>query len=196
MAIETVDDLSVELLCSANSCSFFQEENCVEPRELADGDNTTITAADCTWTIKVLANASFEAKRNALALLTMVGNTTDREYFTSVEQETLKFGSLSKTVDQTYSPPFESWTVQMFSAFDYFEPCMIYHDSTDTVCGAFTLSFEDKVFTITNNNEVAFVVIIAAAIISTIVFAVLWKLAMYNFDAGSELHAWFGTHVD
>ena len=196
MALAPADDLSANVSCSALLCRFYQEAACDAPRLLSYGETTSIAVSQCQWTAMVVTNASFEAKRTALALLNTVQNETTREYFATVEQETLKFVSLSKTVDATYSPPAESWSVQVFSTYDYYAPCAAYHTSEQQTCGAFQFSFDNKVYTITVNREVGFVVVLSAGMLSSIVFYILIKLALYNFDAGSELHRWFGEHRD
>lgn len=196
MALNPSADLSVEMSCSAVSCYFFQEKQCDDARALTNGQNTTIAAADCQWTVKIITNSSFESKRTAIGLLTQVDNETSREYFAAVEQETLKFVSLSKTVDETYIPPFETWAAQVFSTYDYFRDCAAYHDNAQQTCGAFQLSFDNKVYTITVNNQVGFIIVLSTGMISSVVFWVLWKLITYNLDAGSELHLWLGAHQD
>jgi len=190
MAIDKVDELSVDMACSAVSCYFYQEKECDDARALTDGQNTTIAASDCRWTVKIVTNASFESKRTAIGLLTRVDNETSREYFAAVEQETLKFVSLSKTVDETYSPPFETWAAQVFSTYDYYRDCAAYQDNAEQTCGAFQISFDNKVYTITVNNQVGFIIVLSTGMISSVVFWVLLKLAMYNFDAGSTMHLW------
>jgi len=196
MAINRQDELSVPLTCSALSCEFFQEERCVESRLLHDGENTTVAAADCQWTVKLITDSRFESKRTALGLLSGSQNESSVEYFAAVEQETLKFISLSKTVDETYEPAFESWSAQVFSSYDYFSDCAEYHDSTDRTCGAFQLSFDNKVYTITVNDQVGFIIILSTGALSTLVFGVLWRIILCNLDAASELHLWLSPKED
>lgn len=196
MALRLDDSLTVDLACSALSCEFFQEKRCDMPRLLRDGENTSVAASDCQWTVKLITDSRFESKRTALGLLTAAENETSVEYFAAVEQETLKFVSLSKTVDETYTPPFESWSAQVFSSYDYFSPCSEYHDSLNRTCGAFQLSFDNKVYTITVNDQVAFIIILSTGALSTLLFGVLWRIILCNLDAASQLHRWLAPKQD
>jgi hypothetical protein len=159
MAIEGSHNLTAEFLCNAVACEFSNTNSSVA---LSSGQNWTINAEDPSWTIRVLVNNSFNERRSALVLL----EGEEFEFISPIDQEALKFVMLSKTVDETYSPPLESWSIQVFSSFAYFPGCR----NETLVCGALQINFDNKIYTISHNSRNSLVLIASAILISAVLF--------------------------
>lgn len=197
MALNYEDDLYATLYCNAvGGCAFEQEEACVAPFNLSRGENASIAASDCQWTVRVLCASDFDSKRTAFALLNVVGDEVDLQDFPVMEQETLRQAQLSKTIDETTEPAHESWSLNVWSSFRRYGPCAAYGEREDVVCAAFDILFDQKVYTISRNDQVALVNILSGAMWAWLLLAILVKVALSFFDMASALHQTFGPKND
>jgi hypothetical protein len=178
MALEKPATTEIELLCNAVYCAVIGAGGV----NLTNGSSVRLSAsASLNYTVQVVAPSDFESRRRALAF------DSSEQYFSNLEQETEKFVLLSKTIDETYGPPpLETWAVQVLSTFQHYEPCAQQQQPSFT-CGAYTLSFDNKVYVISHDLHSGAVIVLSAAVLSGIAMGLLIFLTFWCFRASGFL---------
>lgn len=137
------------VVCGATAyCNF---TNCRDSVSIGSGENVTLSARDCTWTAAVLTRTGL-TRREALAI-----STDDYIFFPELEQELLRFVTITKRVDKTEYPERVLYTVTDWDRYMPFEPCTTatpaYDDRDSHTCGAFEIHFDRRTYIDTPRSD-------------------------------------------
>lgn len=182
LVVSDTSKLSVDIVCGAEEyCRFISEGG--KTLTLENGNTTTITASDSMWTIEALTPTRFTSKRVVLAIKTVEDELI---YFPSVEQETLRFISLSKTVDRTIDPEHESWTVNDWGTYKEYPACRNVtpgYDGADShTCGAFEIHFDHRMYIESSRPDINLALtILSSGALWVTLYAWLWYI-VYGID--------------
>lgn len=183
LVVRNTEQVGVELVCGATKYCRFHNSNSNESLELTAGNATYIRATDPTWTVEALTHTSFTSKRVVLAVRT----ANDLIYFPAVEQETLRFITLSKTIDRTDVPELESWTVSDLNTYEEFPSCRSaqppYDGADSHTCGAFQISFDRRSYIESARPDINLVLTVLSSAMAWITLYA-W---LYYLTAGVDL---------
>lgn len=173
----------ITVVCNALYCAFDSSSI----GNLTNGSSALLNAsAALSYTVQVVVPSSdFELRWQALAF----SNNGSLQYFDNLEQEALKAVLLSKTIDETKLR--ESWTAQVSPMFRHYLPCVGF--PPELICGAYSLDFENTVYVISWDLRSSVVIVLSAAMISSVTLGVLIFLTYWCISARTQVQIYFAN---